>query len=108
MSDCSKRNKLQTMTSLKERSVRISSYFPGYDIFCPKCNSNRTVIFFDLKMLSRLTREWKEKINERKFVLSNQWEIILEHTPKNNITSYSNPNWVCKKCFDGGVVIDER
>jgi hypothetical protein len=107
MTDLSKLNDLQIMENLLKHPVLISAYFSGYPIFCPKCNSDKIVLFFDLKLSSNLTREWKEKIDNKKIMLSNQWETILEFTPKNYITSDSNPNWVCKKCYDGGVVINE-
>ena len=85
--------------------VLIESYSPGNFIFCPKCNSNRTVIFFGPEFPANLKGKWQDNIYAKKTILCNEWDIILKTISSNGCTSNSNPNWICKDCYDGGVVL---
>lgn len=87
--------------------VLIESYSPGNFIFCPKCNSDRVVIFFGNEFPNNLKGVWQEKIHAKKTILCNEWVIIQKTMSFNVCTSNSNPNWICKECHDGGVIIDE-
>ena len=87
--------------------VLIESYSPGNFVFCPKCNSNRTVIFFGPDFPPNFIENLCEKIHADKVILCNQWDIILKTMSSKGCTSNSNPNWVCKDCYDGGVVIEK-
>lgn len=88
-----------------KKKVLITSYSPGIPIFCPKCDSDRTVIFFGHNFTPRLVGDWQEKIHNRQAVLCDKFEIIQKFTPKNQVTSLSNPNWVCKQCYNGGIIM---
>ncbi len=84
------------------------AYFAGFPQFCPRCTSKKITIFFVDGFLGKLRWGWKESINTKKIKLENNWKIILKCTPKRDtVGSISNPNWICKNCYDGGVVIHE-
>jgi hypothetical protein len=85
----------------------IVSYAPGYSVYCPKCNDDKVVIFFDPKFVGRYRSVWIGLINERKIVLENKWDKIkvenqwIDINPKDAV-----PNWVCKNCYDGGIIVE--
>ena len=87
--------------------VLIESYSSGIPTFCPKCNSDGIVIFFGTKFPNNLRGNWKEKIRAKKTKLCNDWGVILKTMASNGCTSNSNPNWICKDCYDGGVIRNE-
>lgn len=91
-----------------KKKVLISSYSSGIPTFCPKCNSDRTVIFFGHNFTPRLIGDWQEKIRNKQTILCDKSEIIKKFTPKNQVTSLSNPNWVCKQCYNGGIVMSKN
>ena len=91
-----------------KKKVLISSYSSGIPTLCTKCNSDRTVIFFGHNFTPRLIGDWQEKIHNKQTVLCDKLEIIQKFTPKNQVTSLSNPNWVCKQCFNGGIVMSKN
>ncbi len=74
-------------------------YSTGKTINCPKCNSEKVCIFFKRGFNGVKRMQWYDFLNENNFKLCSDWEIIKKHD--------FNPNWICKDCFDGGVVIDE-
>ena len=85
-------NKLEmTYDRPLRKKVMITSISPGYPMYCPKCNSTRVVIFYDPRFTPRLQNKW-EKIK-----VENQWDTLEKDSEK--------PNWVCKDCFDGGVIL---
>jgi len=83
------------------------SYSPGYTIHCPKCNGTKVLLFFDPQFEARYETKWNELIDEKKIILENRWEIIKtynhweEINPKDAV-----PNWNCKDCYDGGVLLE--
>ena len=91
-------------TSARPRIV-IESYSPGIMLCCPKCNSSSVLIFFGDDFLPRLKGEWKEKIRAKLTKMEDRWEEIQKLTLKDHITSQSNPNWICKNCYDGGIIV---
>ena len=96
-----------TIQRLPKTKVMLVSYSSGIPTFCPKCNSESILIFFGHDFPPNLIENWCEKIHADKVILCNQWVVIQKFTPKNHITNYSNPNYICKECYDGGVIIDE-
>jgi len=73
------------------------AYCPGGKLICPKCNSKKITLFFKPGFPGNLQHIWCKVIDDRDFSLCDDYEIIL----KCNF----NPNWVCKKCYNGGVVL---
>ncbi len=88
--------------------IVIESYSPGIKIVCTRCSSDKTVIFFGHDFPPRLVESWRESILGRKTALSDDYGVVLKHTPKGHVTSLSNPNWICKECYEGGVIINEK
>ena len=87
----------------------IEGYFAGFAILCTKCKSDKIVIFFVDGFQGKLRGEWKEKIRARKTKLSDKCDIIAKFTPKSKtVGSTINPNWICKNCYTGGVVISNE
>ena len=85
----------------------IDAFFPGFVLLCLRCNSDAIVIFFVDGFKGKLRGEWKEKIRAKKTHLTDKWEEILKFTPKSNtVGSTTNPNWICQKCYNGGVVVE--
>jgi len=58
-------------------------YSPGIKLNCPKCNSEKICIFFKPGFIGKEQSPWCELI----------------------MNSNYNPNWVCKNCYDGGVIL---
>ncbi len=86
----------------------IEGYFPGLNILCVQCQSDQIVIFFIDGFQGKLRGEWKEKIRAGKTILSNNWDVITKFSSKSNtVGSTTNPNWICKNCHDGGVIIEK-
>jgi hypothetical protein len=87
----------------------IVSHAPGYSVYCPKCNDDKVVIFFDPKFVGRYRSVWIGLINDRKIVLENKWDKIkvenqwIDINPKDAV-----PNWVCKNCYDGGIILEKK
>ncbi len=72
-------------------------YCPGVKLFCPKCNFERICIFFKPGFIGKEQNMWCDLIDKENFVLCNNYEIIKK--------SNYNPNWICKNCYDGGVIL---
>ena len=90
------------------KKVMIASISPGYPVYCPKCNSTRVVLFYDPRFTPRLQSKWDILIDEKRILLENRWEKIKYENKWGKLEKDSEkPNWICKDCFDGGVVIDE-
>jgi hypothetical protein len=91
-----------------KRKPLLVSYSPGYPIHCPKCNGTRVLLFFDLRFEARYEAKWNELIDEKKIILENRWsKIKVENNwevidPKDAV-----PNWNCKECYDGGVILEK-
>ena len=84
----------------------IETYSPGIVLNCPRCNSTSILILFGSDFVGRLRGQWKEKLREKKTVLCDDYGIICRLSG-GKITSSSNPNWICKNCYEAGVIIDE-
>lgn len=90
-----------------KHKVMITSVSPGYPVYCPKCNSTRVVIFYDPRFTSRLQSKWDKLIDEKKILLENRWgKIKAENRWETLEIDSEKPNWICKDCFDGGVLFD--
>jgi len=72
-------------------------YCPGKKLHCPQCDSKKICIFFKPGFLGIRMGEWCRFLDKNNFELCDDYKIIL----KNNYT----PNWVCKNCYNGGVII---
>jgi hypothetical protein len=89
------------------KNVILDSISPGFPVYCPKCNSTRVVIFFDYRFSPKLRTKWRELINEKKITLENQWEKIkTENQWKSLKKDSEKPNWICKECYDGGIILE--
>lgn len=90
-----------------KRKPILVSYSPGYPIQCPKCNETRVLLFFDLRFEARYETKWNELIDEKKIILENRWsKIKVENNWGNIDPKDAVPNWLCKECYDGGVILE--
>ena len=90
-----------------KRKPNLVSYSPGYPIQCPKCNETRVLLFFDLRFEARYETKWNELIDEKKIILENRWsKIKVENNWGNIDPKDAVPNWLCKECYDGGVILE--
>ena len=90
-----------------KRKPILVSYSPGYPIQCPKCNEIRVLLFFDLRFEARYETKWNELIDEKKIILENRWsKIKVENNWGNIDPKDAVPNWLCKECYDGGVILE--
>ena len=91
----------------RTKKVMVTSTSPGYPVYCPKCNSDRVVIFFDLRFVGRFMNKWDELIDERKIRLENSWNKIKTENQWGVIDPKdAKPNWLCKECYDGGILLE--
>ena len=91
----------------RTKKVMITSTSPDYPVYCPKCNSDRVVIFFDPKFVGRFMNKWDELIDERKITLENSWNKIKTENQWGIIDPKdAKPNWLCKECYDGGILLE--
>ena len=72
-------------------------YSPGIKLNCPKCNSEKIFIFFKPGFIGKEQSPWCDLMDDGNFLLCNDYEIIKK--------SNYNPNWNCKNCYDGGVIL---
>ena len=72
-------------------------YCPGKKSACPRCMSNKVSIFFKPGFLGRKMNQWCELMDKHDFELNDSYETILQ----NNFA----PNWICKNCYNGGVIL---
>ena len=75
----------------------IVGYSPGIKLNCPKCNSEKISIFFKPGFIGKEQTPWCDLMDDGNFLLCNDYEIIKK--------SNYNPNWNCKNCYDGGVIL---
>ena len=89
------------------KKVQTCSTSPGYPVCCPKCESTNVLIFYDPRFTPRLQNKWDELIDEKRIFLENRWEKIKgENQWKVLIKGSEKPNWICKDCYDGGVLAE--
>ena len=70
------------------------NYFPGVEYLCPRCGSDLVHFFFDMNC-----RGWFEAmkwIKSKKAVLSDS----IKEYEKNPTAA----KWICKSCYNGGIV----
>ena len=88
------------------KKAMISSTSPGYPVHCPKCNSTNVLIFYDPRFTPRLQSKWDKLIDEKRIFLENKWEKIKGENRWEALEKDSEkPNWICKNCHDGGVIL---
>ena len=75
----------------------VVGYSPGIKLNCPKCNSDKISIFFKPGFIGKEQTPWCDLMDDGNFSLCNDYEIIKK--------SNYNPNWNCKNCYDGGVIL---
>ena len=91
------------------KKVQICSTSPGYPVYCPRCNSTNVLIFFDPRFTPKLQSKWDELIDEKRIFLENRWEKIKDENQWNELEKGSEkPNWICKNCYDGGVILEDE
>ena len=89
------------------KKVQVCSTSPGYPVYCPKCNSTNVLIFYDPRFTPRLQSRWDDLIDEKRILLENRWEKIKNENQWNKLEKGSEkPNWICKDCYDGGIVAE--
>jgi len=89
------------------KKVMITSTSPGYPVYCPKCNSTNVLIFYDPRFTPRLQSKWDELIDEKRILLENRWEKIKDENHWGKLEKDSEkPNWICKDCYDGGIILE--
>ena len=45
-------------------------------------------------------------IDEKRILLENRWEKIKDENQWGKLEKGSEkPNWICKECYDGGIVV---
>jgi len=53
--------------------------------------------------------KWDELIDEKRIFLENRWEKIKDENKWGKLENGSEkPNWICKNCYDGGVILEEE
>ena len=89
------------------KKIMISSTSPRYPVYCPKCNSTNVLIFYDPLFTPRLQSKWDKLIDEKRIHLENKWEKIkIENQWETLEKDSEKPNWICKDCYDGGVLLE--
>ena len=89
------------------KKVQICSTSPGYPVYCPKCDSDKVVIFFDPRFTPRLQSKWDVLIDEKRISLENRWDKIKTENQWDVIDPKdAKPNWLCKECYDGGILLE--
>jgi len=93
--------------SHRRKKVQICSTSPGYPVYCPKCNSTNVLIFYDPRFTPRLQSKWDALIDEKRILLENRWEKIKNENHWGKLEKDSEkPNWICKDCYDGGIILE--
>ena len=91
----------------RRKKVQICSTSPGYPVYCPKCNSTSVLIFYDPRFTPRLQTKWDELIDQKRILLENRWEKIKDENQCEVLVKGSEkPNWICKDCYDGGIIVE--
>ena len=78
----------------------VVGHCPGIKLNCPKCYSDKISIFFKPGFIGRKQTPWCNLIDDGNFSLCNDYEIIKK--------SNYHPNWNCKNCYDGGIVVEKQ
>ena len=73
-------------------------YSPGKKFNCPRCDSTKINFIFKPGFRGKDIEFWCLIIHDKVIELCNVYEIIM----KNNCC----PNWICKDCYDAGVVLE--
>ena len=95
--------------SHRRKKVQICSTSPGYPVYCPKCDSTNVLIFYDPRFTPRLQTKWDELIDQKRILLENMWEKIKDENNWGKLQKGSEkPNWICKDCYDGGVILERK
>ena len=90
-----------------KKNPPICSISPGYPVYCPKCNSTRVLIFYDPRFTPRLQNKWDELIYGKRISLENRWEKIKDENLWGKLKKGTEkPNWICKDCYDGGIILE--
>ena len=101
--------KIEEKRNLKENSFQfyikregwplsdLVAYCTGEKLICPKCNNEKIVIFFKQGFLGKYQNEWCDVMDANDFELCDDYQIIIKHN--------FNPNWICKNCYNGGVIL---
>lgn len=93
--------------SHRRKKVQICSISPGYPVYCPRCNSTKVVIFYDPRFTPRLQSKWDELIIQKLIIIENRWEKIKDENHWGKLEKGSEkPNWICKDCYDGGIIVE--
>ncbi len=91
----------------RRKKVQICSTSPGYPVYCPKCNSTNVLIFYDPRFTPRLQSKWDDLIDQKMILLENRWEKIKDENHWGKLEKDSEkPNWICKDCYDGGIIVE--
>ena len=72
-------------------------YYPAKKSICPKCNSDKITIFFKPGFIGKEISKWCDFMDSNSINLCDSYEIIKK--------SNYNPNWICKYCYNGGVIL---
>jgi hypothetical protein len=89
------------------KKVQICSTSPGYPVYCPKCNSTNILIFYDPRFTPRLQSKWDNLIDQKLIIFENRWEKIKDENHWGKLEKDSEkPNWICKDCYDGGIIVE--
>ena len=93
--------------SHRRKKVQICSTSPGYPVYCPKCDSTNVLIFYDPRFTPRLQTKWDDLIDGKRILLENMWEKIKDENQWEVLVKGSEkPNWICKDCYDGGIIVE--
>ena len=94
--------------SHRRKKVQICSTSPGYPVYCTKCNSTNVLIFYDPRFTPRFQTKWDELIDEKRILLESRWEKIKDENRWGKSEKDSEkPNWICKDCYDGGIIVEK-
>ena len=92
---------------LNRKKIQVCSTSPGYPVYCPKCNSTKVLIFYDPRFTPRLQTKWDDLIDEKRILLENRWDNIKNENNWDKLEKDSEkPNWICKNCYDGGIILE--
>jgi hypothetical protein len=54
-----------------------------------------------------LQTKWDELIDQKRILLENRWEKIKDENQWEVLVKGSEkPNWICKDCYDGGIIVE--
>ena len=73
------------------------AYCPGVKLNCPRCDSEKITIFFKPGFIGKKQNIWCEIMDENNFELCDNYDLIMK-------CNY-HPNWICKNCYNGWVIL---